>query len=280
MIRDHVSRRSGSSVGRAASPSPLPAAVQTFFERRFGQDFSHVRVHSDETAAAQAEAFGAKAFTIGSDIFFSEGRYQPGTTGGARLLAHELTHVIQQSQPAPASSDAEPRARTAAAQVSEGHDVSPGAVGAAEHSVQCDDDEEKKKSPTDELPPFLPRLTPQLQLDPSLIPPPTWFTLQQSFLGRGLRLGDRDADSIIQTWGRQSQLLDTLGITDKFKLGFITKQWILDKGITKMVEDQQARENPNAMDRFNQEFEKAYPGGVKTPTISIDLLELYRQLKK
>jgi len=280
MIRDRLKRPSGSrsSIQRATSPSPMPANVQTFFERRFGQDFSHVRVHTDEGAVAQAEALGAKAFTIGNDIFFSHGRYQPGTTAGGRLLAHELTHVVQQRQQSPATADAEPRARDVASQVAEGHDVSSAAVGAAQHSVQCDDDEDKKKQ-TEDASRFLPP-APQLQLDPTLIPPPTWFTLQQSFLNRGLRLGDKDADSITQTWRMQSQLLDTLGITDQFKLGPITKQWILDKGITKMVEDQQARENPNAMDRFNQEFDRAYPGGFKTPIIPLFDLDWFRSKKK
>ncbi|GAA2759454.1 hypothetical protein GCM10009872_48140 [Actinopolymorpha rutila] len=66
-------------------------------ETRFGHDFSRVRVHSDEKSAATTRAYGALAYTTGSDIFFSPGRYQPYTATGRQLLAHELAHVVQQA---------------------------------------------------------------------------------------------------------------------------------------------------------------------------------------
>jgi len=66
-------------------------------EARFGQDFSQVRVHSDERSAATTGAYGALAYTTGSDIFFGPGRYRPDTVAGRRLLAHELAHVVQQA---------------------------------------------------------------------------------------------------------------------------------------------------------------------------------------
>ena len=62
----------------------------------FGHDFSAVRVHTDERAAAGADAIGATAYTLGRDIVFGSGRWAPHTTGGRRLLAHELAHVVQQ----------------------------------------------------------------------------------------------------------------------------------------------------------------------------------------
>ena len=73
-------------------------------ESRFGEDFRSVRVHTDAHAARSAEQLGAVAYTIGRDIFFAAGRYQPQTREGQRLLAHELTHVAQQqgSLPLPA----------------------------------------------------------------------------------------------------------------------------------------------------------------------------------
>jgi hypothetical protein len=208
---------------------------------------------------------------MGEDIVFGEGRYQPGTTAGRRLLAHELTHVAQQARGGPASTGAEPRARAAAEEVTHGGHVSAESIGGAEQSVQCDEDDEKNKD-EDPSGPIGPPIAPRVNfptLTPPTLTPPTWLTLQQSFLNRALRLGDRDADSILKTWDRNSQMLDTLGITDQFKLGPITKKLILEKGITKQVEDTQARENPNPMDKFNLEFQKAHPGGFQTPIFNI-----------
>ena len=74
----------------------LPTSVRSFFEPRFGVDFSHVRVHTDSTAARLSRQLNAEAFTYGRDIYFGEGRYNPSTASGKRLLAHELTHVMQQ----------------------------------------------------------------------------------------------------------------------------------------------------------------------------------------
>ena len=75
---------------------PLPESVSAFFEPRFGHNFSHVRVHIDTKAAESARAVNALAYTVGRDIAFSAGQYAPATTTGKRLLAHELTHVVQQ----------------------------------------------------------------------------------------------------------------------------------------------------------------------------------------
>ncbi|NOZ70116.1 MAG: DUF4157 domain-containing protein [Deferribacteres bacterium] len=65
-------------------------------ERRFGADFSSVRVHTDSNAVQMNRQLNAQAFTYGKDIYFGAGRYSPGTASGRRLLAHELTHVVQQ----------------------------------------------------------------------------------------------------------------------------------------------------------------------------------------
>lgn len=77
---------------------PLPEAVRAFFEPRFGHDFSQVRIHTDARAVESAQALNALAYTLGRDIVFGAGQYAPGTTEGRRLLAHELTHVVQQSR--------------------------------------------------------------------------------------------------------------------------------------------------------------------------------------
>ncbi|MGB3458295.1 MAG: DUF4157 domain-containing protein [Halobacteriota archaeon] len=76
---------------------PLPQSVRAFFEPRFGYDFSQVRIHTDTRAAESAQAVNARAFTSGRDVVFGTGQYTPGTKEGQRLLAHELTHVVQQA---------------------------------------------------------------------------------------------------------------------------------------------------------------------------------------
>jgi hypothetical protein len=76
---------------------PLDSRTRTFFESRFGWNFSNVRVHADEESAASAEAVGARAYTVGHHMAFGTGQFAPHLDIGRRLLAHELTHVIQQS---------------------------------------------------------------------------------------------------------------------------------------------------------------------------------------
>lgn len=76
---------------------PLPRSMRNFFEPRFGRDFGQVRIRTDGRAVETAEALNAQAYTLGQDIVFGPGQYAPGTTSGNRLLAHELTHTIQQN---------------------------------------------------------------------------------------------------------------------------------------------------------------------------------------
>ncbi len=75
---------------------PLDAETRALFEPRFGRDFSNVRVHTDAKAAESAQAVNAQAYTVGRDIVFGTGQYVPEIAAGKRLLAHELTHVVQQ----------------------------------------------------------------------------------------------------------------------------------------------------------------------------------------
>lgn len=74
----------------------LDDGVRTDMESRLGHDFSDVRVHTDDRADASARAVSAHAYTVGSDIVFQRGAYDPGSSAGQTLLAHELTHVVQQ----------------------------------------------------------------------------------------------------------------------------------------------------------------------------------------
>ena len=77
--------------------NPLSNSTRQFFEPRFGQDFSNVRVHTGSAAAETARGLNARAYTRGKDVMFGAGQYSPETPAGKRLLAHELTHVVQQN---------------------------------------------------------------------------------------------------------------------------------------------------------------------------------------
>jgi hypothetical protein len=86
-VRDVV----GSGGGRG-----LDEPVRTMMESRLGHDFSDVRVHDDGRASESAKSVQAHAYTVGNDIVFQSGKYQPDSQSGQRMLAHELTHVVQQ----------------------------------------------------------------------------------------------------------------------------------------------------------------------------------------
>lgn len=103
-----IQRFSGQAAGTAAtapasvdtvltSPGqPLETALRQDMEARFGHDFARVRVHTDAAAQRSAREVHAQAYTVGRDIVFGAGHYAPGSVSGRRLLAHELTHVLQQ----------------------------------------------------------------------------------------------------------------------------------------------------------------------------------------
>jgi hypothetical protein len=80
-----------------SSGQPLDAATRQFFEPRFSHDFSRVRIHADEKAAHSAREVSALAYTVGSNVVFAAGQYRPSSPAGRQLIAHELTHVVQQS---------------------------------------------------------------------------------------------------------------------------------------------------------------------------------------
>jgi Domain of unknown function (DUF4157) len=122
----------------------LDAATRARMELLFGFDFSQVRVHDDASAAESAASLGARAFAVGPHIVFGRGEHAPGTSAGARLMAHELAHVVQQrGQPLgdPASlaigntrDGAESSAHHAAQQVTAGHAAGSALVSDAAHS--------------------------------------------------------------------------------------------------------------------------------------------------
>jgi len=113
--REGVMQRAAVSVAPANGVPPIvhevlgspgqsvDAGTRAFMEPHFGHDFSQVRVHTDTKAAESARAVNALAYTVGRDIVFGEGQYMPGGSEGRGLLAHELTHVIQQTRSAGAA---------------------------------------------------------------------------------------------------------------------------------------------------------------------------------
>lgn len=116
LVQEHErlrTKRVGSDdLGQTAAPpiisdvlrsfgQPLDAATRAYFEPRFGHDFSGVRVHTNPRAADSVRSVGALAYTVGPNVVFSAGRYDPSSTAGRQLLAHELTHVRQQAAARP-----------------------------------------------------------------------------------------------------------------------------------------------------------------------------------
>ena len=77
--------------------NPLPDTTRQSMESGFGADFSNVRIHTDSQAIQMSQDINAQAFTNGSDVYFNQGKYSPNSSEGKHLLAHELTHVVQQS---------------------------------------------------------------------------------------------------------------------------------------------------------------------------------------
>ena len=80
---------------------PLPGAVRTRMEKSFAADFSGIRIHTDETAVGLSRRLRAQAFTYGRDIYFNKDKFSPDSRQGTHLLAHELTHTVQQGKAFP-----------------------------------------------------------------------------------------------------------------------------------------------------------------------------------
>ncbi len=88
-----LTQQIGSSKGNG---NTMDTDTKNFMESRFGTDFSQVAIHTDSQAVKMSRELNAQAFTVGNDIYFNEGMYSPNTTSGKHLLAHELTHTLQQ----------------------------------------------------------------------------------------------------------------------------------------------------------------------------------------
>lgn len=101
-------KESGAATGAATAPQsvheaiassgrPLDPSIRSYMEPRFGHDFGDVRIHTGSRAAESARSVNAFAYTVGRDVVFGDGAYRPETESGRRLIAHELTHVVQQN---------------------------------------------------------------------------------------------------------------------------------------------------------------------------------------
>lgn len=143
---------------------PLDSATRSFFEPRFGQDFSEVRLHTDATAADSARKLNALAYTFGNNVVMGAGQFAPHSSSGQRLLAHELTHVLQQRDASGASSRA-----------SSGH-PGPQAVVQRQELIPVPElapDFTPELAPdfSPELAPdFSPEFEPEIELDPEITP--------------------------------------------------------------------------------------------------------------
>jgi len=84
------------AVAASGAGAPLGPHSRSLMENRFADKFDDVRIHDDSSAADAARSINAHAFTMGRDVYFARGRYEPHTTAGQKLIAHELTHVLQQ----------------------------------------------------------------------------------------------------------------------------------------------------------------------------------------
>jgi hypothetical protein len=118
------------------SGRPLEPHVRAFFEPRFGHDFGSVRVHTDARADRSARQVDALAFTVGGNVVFRDGVYAPQSTAGRRLLAHELTHVVQQGAAA-AFGVAQPAADAHRLRVQRACPKAPTGIGATPPAERC-----------------------------------------------------------------------------------------------------------------------------------------------
>lgn len=98
MLADDEERSPVHDVVGSGGGSPLDSSTRSTMESAFGASFGDVRVHTDEKASRSAEAVGANAYTVGSDVVFKGGQYDPGSPAGQKTIAHELSHVVQQSK--------------------------------------------------------------------------------------------------------------------------------------------------------------------------------------
>ena len=120
-----------------SSGRPLDRATRSFFEPRFGQDFSGVRIHTGAQAAESARQVDALAYTVGSNVVFRTEQFAPDTADGRRLLAHELTHVVQQRRHGQSASATLRRDEAPATSASAAKDAGPKTIRKPDPANGC-----------------------------------------------------------------------------------------------------------------------------------------------
>ena len=150
--------------------------------------------------------------------------------------------------------------------------------GAADGGLYCDDDE-SKAAPAGPVPGLLlpyangigptlppPWLLPPLQLDPKI----DWLSMRKPYESRGVPFTPRDGDDITVEWQRSKALLETFGINDRFKFLFMDQDWLLNAGLGFQLDAINARDNSNAMDKANRDWDyaKSGQGEWKIPNIN------------
>jgi hypothetical protein len=143
--------------------NPLDLSTRSFFESRFAEDFSQVRLHADDPAAESARRLNALAFTVGNNIVMGAGQFAPSSPAGQRLLAHELTHVVQQRNMSGVSSGLS--ATTAHQGVVQRQELIPIPELAPDFSPEFSPDFSPELAPD-----FAPEFEPEIELDPEISP--------------------------------------------------------------------------------------------------------------
>lgn len=195
---------------------PLDPAARAFFEPRFGFDFGAVRVHTGARAGESAAALGASAYTVGSRVVFGEGSYAPSSPPGRGLLAHELSHVVQQS--------------------SGGRRIQRQAPGPAPAPGAS--------TPFGGLRPSWTQ--PLFSLCPG---EPDWSKIAPAFALHGLRLTDRDADGVRQNWRTSCLFLRRVG------LGLDMAGELASLGLGFAYNDALSREAPTPVEQLERDDE-------------------------
>jgi len=257
-LRQQHGGAAGAALADLGPGSSLPDEVRAPLEQRLGQDFSRVRVHTGQHADAIAGAFGAKALADGDELVFAPGHFAPATARGRELLAHELSHVVQQRQGGGGAAPAEARAQSAAGVVAQGGSVTPHSLGGADPGVHCDPEDKNKASV---LPPM-----PNFQL--STLPPLDYMKLQGIAGAHAQRFSMRDSDDMAAEWKRRGSVLQQFGLSPDSSIG--TK--ILKLGLERSYLDRLASDSPNQEDKFNRDVEMSLKqqGGWQTPIFTVD----------
>lgn len=275
MMRLPLQRQSSIPVGSASHDfekslnqarsggSALAPKVQSQMESSMGADFSGVKVHTDSQANNLSQSIQAKAFTTGQDVFFKQGEYNPSSRSGQELLAHELTHVIQQN-----SSTVRRRPITASAQSIIQRDLE---IQDIDTSYTVDEVIEMWVI-EDEQKPVLKRILQTIESNQTTFA--TWDDLEQM-------VDSVAGDQLVQ--GMESLKQDDLSWTPSAKFGGakslrmqnVFYGWLVYETLSKnQIERYKVTQNPGAMNCYEAVLYGAYRAGLVTKDFIIRALKV------